>query len=75
MRNEKFDELCVGKDDEVMECQVDGRVTYRSEEKLIMFCVRECSELWALVRIGLIREMLLKWTLKNSDFRVWCRIC
>ena len=37
--------------------------------------VRECSELWALVRIGLIREMLLKWTLKNSDFRVWCRIC
>ena len=37
MRNEKFDELCVGKDDEVMECEVDGRVKYRSEEKLIMF--------------------------------------
>ena len=42
--NEDFDDLCVEKDDEVTEADVDGRVTYRSEEKLIMFCVIESRQ-------------------------------
>ena len=28
LRNEGFDDLCVGKDDEVMEGEMDGSVTY-----------------------------------------------
>ena len=29
LRNEEFDDLCVEKDDEVMEGEIDGSVTYR----------------------------------------------
>jgi len=43
--NEEFDDLCVGKDDEVMECKVDSRVTYWSKEKLIVLCNRTWQRL------------------------------
>ena len=31
LRNEEFDDLCAGKDDEFMEGEMDGSVTYRAE--------------------------------------------
>ena len=30
LRNEEFDDLCVEKDDEFMEGEIDGSVTYRA---------------------------------------------